>query len=60
MTRLRLGLAGRGTMVTEREFVRRIPMEEGAVGIQELDRLARRLRHAKDSRFRGVPELSGL
>jgi hypothetical protein len=40
---LRMVLAGRGTMVTERELMLRIPMEEGGVEIQELERLARTL-----------------
>src|SRR5438105_15751894 len=40
---LRMVLAGRGMMVTERELVLRTQMEEGGVEIQELERLARAL-----------------
>jgi ABC-type bacteriocin/lantibiotic exporter with double-glycine peptidase domain len=40
---LRMVLAGRGTMVTERELVLRAQMEEVGVDLEELERLARNL-----------------
>jgi hypothetical protein len=40
---LRMILAGRGTLVTERELVLRTQMEEGGVDLEELERLARTL-----------------
>ena len=40
---LRMVLAARGTMVTERDLVPRTQMVEGGVEIQELERLARTL-----------------
>jgi ABC-type bacteriocin/lantibiotic exporter with double-glycine peptidase domain len=40
---LRMVLAARGTMVTERDLVRRTRMAEGGVDIQKLERLARTL-----------------